>query len=191
MREIKVVAAEQRPFIQFIGWSAVIIVGLVGCGPTTATPVTEAATGTAEKPSSTTTAASPGLPPMKHFQIGDKTYGAVHDCYVDDGAVTCTLSMEPSDRIELYEGTVTGTLSGFTLTGKQTTHQRYPDESDRSCIWTTDTSDPIIYVFSLDGTVAIRGGPGETHSTRSGSCTGSESSKGGPWESSDKWSVIE
>ncbi|MGV7250833.1 hypothetical protein [Mycobacterium persicum] len=86
---------------------------------------------------------------------------------------------------------MTGTLSGVTLTGTQTTHQRYPDEADRSCIWTTDTSDPVTYVFSLDGTVAMRGGPGEAHSTRGGSCTGSESGKGGIWESSDKWSVVE
>ncbi len=144
-----------------------------------------------DAPLSTTTGATVGLPPMKHFRIGDKAYGAVHDCYVNGEAVTCTVSMEPSYSVEYYAGTVTGTLSGFTLTGKQTTHQRYPDESDRSCIWTTDTVDPITYVFSLDGTVAMRGGPGETTSTRSGNCTGSESGRGGPWESSDKWSVIE
>ncbi len=148
---MKIVAAVPKWLIQFAGWSAVIIVCLAGCGSTTGSPVAETARGTTEKPPSTTTAPSLGLPPMKHFQIGDKTYGAVHDCYVNDNAVTCTLSMEPSDTVELYEGTVTGTLSGFTLTGKQTTHQRYPDESDRSCIWTTDTSDPVTYVFSLDG----------------------------------------
>lgn len=113
--------------------------------------------GRKDEPASTTSS-SIGLPPMKHFRIGDQRYGAVHDCYVNDNAVTCTLSMEPSYSVQSYEGTVTGTLSGLTLTGTQTTHQRYPDETDRSCIWTTDTSDPVTYVFSLDGTVAMRGG---------------------------------
>ena len=165
--------------------------GLAGCLSTTAKPVAETSRVRAAPLGTTTTVPGVGLPPMKHFQIGDETYGSVHDCYVDDDAVACTLRMEPSYSVELFEGTVTGTLSGFTLTGIQKTHQRYPDEADRSCIWTTDTSDPITYVFSLDGTVLMRGGPGESHSTRSGSCTGSESGKGGPWESSDKWSVIE
>ena len=169
----------------------VVTLWLAGChSMTTGKPVAEPATGRQYGPASTTSSTI-GLPPMKHFRIGDQRYGAVHDCYVNGNTVTCTLSMEPSYTVLSYEGTVTGTLSGATLTGTQTTHQTYPDEADRSCIWTTDTSDPITYVFSLDGTVAMRGGPGETHSIRSGSCTGSESGKGWKWESSDKWSVIE
>lgn len=110
---------------------------------------------------------------------------ARYDFHVSGESVSCTADLSaPFGSVDSYEETFTGTLSGLT------THQRYPDESDRSCIWTTDTSDPITYVFSLDGAVAMRGGPGEVHSTPSGSCTGSEASKGGPWESSDKWSVI-
>lgn len=186
---MKVIAGSRHWLIGLTG--LLMAIPVVSCSSATDGPVIAAARGATEKPSSTTTAPSPGLPPMKHFQIGDKFYGAVQDCYVDAQAVTCTLSMEPSDRIELYEGTVTGTLSGFRLTGKQITHQRYPDDADRSCIWTTDTVDPVTYVFSLDGTVAMRGGPSEVHSTRSGSCTGSESGEGFPWTSSDKWSVIE
>ncbi|EUA20166.1 putative lipoprotein [Mycobacterium kansasii 662] len=164
---------------------------LAGChSTTTGRPVAQPENGRKDGPASTTSSGI-GLPPMKHFRIGDQRYGTVHDCHVNGNAVTCTLSMEPSYMVQSFEGTMTGTLSGVTLTGTQTTHQRYPDETDRSCIWTTDTSDPVTYVFSLDGTVVMRGGPGEVHSTRSGSCTGSESGNGGIWESSEKWSVIE
>ncbi|MGV7250832.1 hypothetical protein PJJ30_18390 [Mycobacterium kansasii] len=74
----------------------VVTLWLAGChSTTTGRPVAKPEDGRKDGPASTTSS-SIGLPPMNHFRIGDQRYGAVHDCYVNGNAVTCTLSMEPS-----------------------------------------------------------------------------------------------
>ena len=76
-----------------------------------------------------------------------------------------------------YTGSVTGTLSGLVMTGTSTTDQTGHDATDPSCLWQMETSRPITYYFSRDGTVAIRQGPGQWRMTHSGSCSGTDSGK--------------
>lgn len=159
---------------------AVLTAGLSGCGASH--PVA------AETPSSTT--ATPSLPPMKHFRIGYPE-GPVQDCSVDGSTVTCALSVVGPSSVESYSGTVTGTLSGLTLTGTSVTHQRFRDEADPACILEMDKSEPVEYVFGLDGVVTMHGGPADVHTERSGSCSGTESAKDWRWEDSAPWSATD
>lgn len=171
-----------------IGLILVITAGLTGCSSDSLNAIAPPAL--ADTPTTSTPSDSTALPPMKHFRIGD-SYSPIQDCHVDGADVTCEIWDEPTPSVELYTGSVTGTLSGATLTGTSTIHQRYHDEADPHCIIDQDTSGPITYVFSLDGTVLMRGGPTDEYLNRSGSCPGRESATGGLWESSGKWSVIE
>ena len=149
-----------------IGSVVAVALGLAGCSArgqdTTKPPISEIGTTptaptTPPAPPSTRDHNGSALPPMKHFRIGDDVYGPVHDCRVSDDAVTCTLSWEKPYSVESYTGTVTGTLSGFTMKGTSTIHQTYRDETDPNCLWDQDVSGPVTYIFSLDGTVAMRG----------------------------------
>ena len=140
----------------------VLALGLAGCSSTPGTPVAETGASVNDGPLGTTTtiptgSTSPALPPMKHFRIGDAVYGPLHDCRVIEDAVTCTLSWGKPYSVDLYTGTVTGTLSGSTMKGTSTIHQTYRDEADPNCVWDQVVSGPVTYVFSLDGTVAMRG----------------------------------
>lgn len=171
-----------------IGVMLVITAGLTGCSSDSLNSVTPPAL--ADTPTTSTPSDSTTLPPMKHFRIGDN-YGPIHDCLVNGADVTCELIWDGPYSVDSYTGSVTGTLSGDTLTGTSTTHQRYHDEADPNCVTEQDTSAPITYVFSLDGTVLMRGGPSDVHATHSGSCTGTESDTTGLWESSAPWTVIE
>ncbi len=125
---------------------------------------------------------------MTHFRIG-YPQGPMQDCSVDAAAVTCTLSVVGPSSVETYTGTVTGTLTGLTLTGTSTTHQRFRDEADNSCILEIDKSEPVEYLFSLNGTVTMHGGPADVRTTRSGSCSGTETGTDFRWEDSAPWSA--
>lgn len=125
---------------------------------------------------------------MKRFRIGDPE-GPVQDCTVDGVVVTCALSVVGPSSVESYTGTVTGTLSGLRLTGTSTTQQRFRDEADSACVLEIDRSEPVDYLFSLDGTVIMHGGPGDVRTTRSGSCSGTETATDWQWENSAPWSA--
>ena len=159
---------------------AVVALGLTGCGASS--PVA------ADNPTSTTTAS--GMPPMTHFRIG-RAEGPVQNCSVDGVAVTCVLSIIGPSTVESFSGTVTGTLTGLTLTGTSTTHQRFRDEADPACILEIDETEPVDYLFRLDGNVVMHNGRGDVLTTRSGSCSGTESATGWPGEDSAPWAVID
>lgn len=176
-----------------IGLATLIAVGVPGCTSISQglnTPPAFAST--TNRPTATSSAGGEAttLSPMKHFRIGDD-YGPLHDCRVTGTSVTCTLTWAEPYSVESYTGTVIGTFSGTTLTGTSTTHQRFHDEVDPRCIFDQDTSGPVTYEFSLDGTVTMRGGPSDVQATRSGSCSGTESGTTSQWESFAKWSAIE
>ncbi len=164
---------------------------LAGCGSATGTPVAET-TATTTTTTSMPSGSSTSLPPMKHFQIGGDAYGPVSDCRVDGTAVTCTASWDDPYQADTYAGNFTGTLSGLTMTGTWSTHQTGHDAANPSCLWQTETSAPLTYTFSSDGTVSNRQEPGQWQTTHSGSCSGTESrttsaGEGGP----ERWTVIE
>lgn len=154
---------------------------LTGCGLGSQVAATPSVT-------TTTTAATAVLPQMKSFRIGWPN-GPVKDCSIDGTRVTCIKSVADLSQGEVYTGTVTGTISGLTFTGTATTHQRYREEGDPECIVELDETEPVEYVFSLDGTVMMHGGPADYRSTRSGSCSGTDSGLGWRWEDSAPWSA--
>ncbi|MFN8071139.1 MAG: hypothetical protein U0R66_04930 [Mycobacterium sp.] len=132
------------------------------------------------------------LPPMTHFQMGGDVYGPVDDCRISDTAVTCTSTWAEPYQADTYAGSFTGTLAGLVMTGMSTTHQTGHDANDPACHWETETSAPITYTFSLDGTVSNRQEAGWWRMTHSGSCSGTESGtssagEGGPV----RWTKIE
>lgn len=146
---------------------------LTGCG-----------TGTLVEASTST----PSLPPVTLLRIGYPE-GPVQDCTVDGATVSCTLGVVGPSSVEIYTGTVTGTLTGQTLTGTKVTHQRFRDDADNSCMIEIDQSEPVEYVFGPDGTVTMHGGPADVRTTRSGSCSGTETGKDFRWEDSAPWSA--
>ena len=135
-----------------------------------------------------TTATTAPLPPMTQFRIGYPE-GPQQNCSVHGTAVTCALSVVGPSSVEYYTGTVTGTLAGRTLMGTRTTHQRFRDEADNSCILEIDKSEAVEYVFSPDGTVTMHGAPADVRTTRSGSCAGTETGTDFRWEDTQPWSV--
>jgi hypothetical protein len=112
--------------------------------------------GNPNPPTSTSTGGSrKGLP--QHFAIR-ADYGFVSDCRVDGDAVTCSQSWEtPPDWVDSYTGTVTGRLSGLTVTGTQTLHQS--GTLEQGCTIDETYSGPITYTFNRDGTVKLAVGP--------------------------------
>ena len=138
-------------------------------------------------PTSTSTAGGGnknGLP--THFAIRDD-YGFVSDCRVNGEAVACTQSWEtPPDWVESFSGTVTGTLSGLTVTGTQKLHQSGQIEG---CSIDETYSGPITFVFNLDGSVKATAGPAQRQSTFSCADPTSGTTNGG--ESDGTWSPVE
>ena len=136
-----------------------------------------------------TTSPSPGgsrkgLP--QHFAIRDN-YGIAGDCRVNGDSVACSLSWDtPPDWVSSFTGTVTGTLSGLTMTGTQTLHQS--GSNGPGCTIDETYSGPITYTFNLDGTVKLAAGPAQRQSTFSCSEPTSGTTSGG--ESEGRWSPI-
>lgn len=132
------------------------------------------------------------LPPMTHFRMGGDAYGPVDDCRISNAAVACTSTWADPYQADTYAGSFTGTLSGLVMTGVSTTHQTGHDADDPACHWDTETSAPITYTFSLDGTVTNRQAPGQWRMTHSGSCSGTESGISSASEGSPvRWTKIE
>jgi hypothetical protein len=117
----------------------------------------------------------------------------VVDCRVSGAAVTCTSNRQeqlPNGTGTYSEtGEVTATLSGLTMTGTLKRH----GTSEGGCVSEQELSGPVTYVFSLDGTVAMREGPLQQEIVFSGDCANSPpiSSTGPVWEGTGTWSAIE
>lgn len=160
--------------------------------PASETPTTPVTSSTPRVAHSSETTSALTLPPMKHFRIGGDVYGPVQDCRVDGDSVRCASSWEKPYQADSYSGTVTGTLSALVMTGTSTTRQTGHDASNPSCLWQTETSAPVTYHFHLDGTVAIRHGPGRWQTTHSGSCSGTDSgTDDSAAEATARWTTIE
>ncbi len=180
------------------GWSVttvaiMVTVGLVGCGASnrsgdTGTSTTSV-TPTVDSPPAGHAAT---LPPMKRFRIGGDVYGPVQDCKVTDKAVKCTAIWDDPYQVDTYTGSFTGTLSGLEMAGTSTTSQTGHDAADPQCLWQLETTTPVTYTFSPQGTVTARYGPGQWRKTNSGSCSGAESGTDADGESGPtRWTVIE
>lgn len=129
---------------------------------------------------------------MTRFQIGGDVYGPVNDCEVTGDKVTCTATWDDPYQADTYGGTFTGTLSGLVMTGVSTTQQTGHDADDPACRWESETSAPITYTFSMNGTVSNRQEPGTWRITRSGSCSGTESGTTSASEGSPvRWASVE
>lgn len=116
--------------------------------------------------------------------------GLGDDCRRDGDSVTCTTTLNPlPDGIDTYDGTVTGTLSGMTMTGTRTFNDAGHQPTDPSCGWTMESSDPVTMRFSPDGTVTMKQGPGTTRQSTSGSCHGTGEFDTPASESSGTWSA--
>lgn len=170
---------------------------LAGCGSATSTPVAETQTSVTGPSPTATSASTPNgsstsLPPMKRFRMGGDVYGPVDDCRVDGTAVTCTASWDNPYQADTYAGRFTGTLTGLTMEGTWSTQQTGHDETDPNCRWQMETSAPITYTFSPDGTVSNRQEPGTWRMTHSGSCSGTDSGTSSAGEGSPvRWTVVE
>ena len=129
-----------------------------------------------------------GLP----SRFGIKTQFGTYDCTRSGDALTCTMTgqnLPPGeDSLTL---TVTGTLSGLTMTGTATGHQTGHAPANPSCRYEQDLSGPANYVFSPDGTVAMREGPFQINATSSGSCAGSSSFTSEVSNQTATWSAIQ
>ena len=143
-------------------------------------------------PPSSTSARDRGKSLPTHFAI-TTSYGVVSDCRADGDAVTCTESVEGVGYgVESDTSTITGTLSGLTITGTGTSRRVGHVETDPSCGYIEDHSFPATYRFSPDGTVTISHGPSQWKITHTGSCsyldpdTGSSQST----EYTGTWSAI-
>lgn len=160
-----------------------------GGSPTTPTststpkgPPGTAGGGTPIPPPSTSAGGSrKGLP--THFEVRD-SYGTVGDCRVSGDAVKCALSWATPEWVG--SGTVTGTLSGLTVTGTQTLHQT--GQNGAGCTINETYTGPITYVFNSDGTVKLKAGPAQRQSTFSCADPTSGTTNGG--ESDGTWLAI-
>lgn len=139
---------------------------------------------TAPPPTTSPGGGRKGLP--QHFAIDD-TSGIVGDCRLNGDAMSCTQSWgSPPDWVQTWSGTVTGTLSGLTMTGNQKVHVL--GDAGQGCTLEENYSGSVTYVFSLDGTVKITAGPVHRESTFSCAEPTSGTSEGG--ESQGTWSPI-
>jgi hypothetical protein len=110
-----------------------------------------------------------GLP--ERFELkGD--FGVVSDCRVSGESITCKESWNAvGEGVESDTSTVTGTLTGLTMTGTREMRRIGHVPSDPTCGYTEDHSIPVTYRFSPDGTVAMSNGPGQWKITHTGSCS--------------------
>ncbi len=130
-----------------------------------------------------------GLP--QHF--GMNYQGAlIGDCRINGDAVTCK-SLNPNGLAEgqdSWTGTITGTLSGMTMTGQQTFRIEGHYSGEPGCSYTEEGSGTITLVFDSSGTVSIRSGPLPWHKTNHGSCSGGSSETIPPNEVTASWSAL-
>lgn len=127
--------------------------------------------------SGTPTSTSPGdtrkgLP----SRFGIKAQFGSYDCTRSGDSLNCKFTGEnlpPGEDSLTF--TVTGKLSGLTMTGTSTGHQTGHAPNNPSCGYEQDLSGPVTYVFNLNGTVTLREGPFQIHATTTGSCPGSSS----------------
>jgi hypothetical protein len=113
------------------------------------------------------------------------------DCRTSGETVTCTETMEPlTGDMDSWEGKITGSLSGLTVTGTKTARLTGHGAVDSGCIAVYDYSGPLTLVFGLDGNVSMRWGPNQLQLNWSGSCPGSRSETAPVLELSGTWSEI-
>lgn len=163
---------------------AIATLGLAGCGTNSQVAATTSVI------ESTT---NPSLPPMKRFRIGGENYGPVQDCTVSGEAVTCTSSWDDPYQVDTYTGSYTGTMKGLEMTGTSTTTQTGHDADNPDCLWTMETSTPLTYTFTAEGTVTARYGSDQWRKSKGGNCSGTESGTdtGGGQSGPIRWTVIE
>jgi len=99
--------------------------------------------------------------------------GAVSDCRVEGGSVTCTANWNTAD--DSFSATFTGTASGLSMNGTTTTHRVGHAPDNPGCVIEETYVGPVTYTFSAGGTVDFTAGPNQRQSTFSGSCPGSNS----------------
>jgi hypothetical protein len=129
-----------------------------------------------------------GLP----SRFGIKTQFGTYDCTRSGDALKCAVTGEnlPAGEDSLTL-TVTGSLSGLTMTGTATGHQTGHAPANPSCRYEQDMSGPASYVFNLDGTVAMREGPFQINAVGSGSCLSTSSFTGDVSNQTATWSAIQ
>ena len=112
-----------------------------------------------------------GLP--LHFGITAE--GTSSDCRVSADKVTCTQSLDAApDYLDSYTGTVTGTLSGLSMSGTWSARQVTHAPMDPSCVMTDELSGPVTYTFRTDGTVTMRVGPYRVIRTTGAGCSNTD-----------------
>lgn len=131
-----------------------------------------------------------GLP--QRFTITTSA-GFMHDCRVSGDTVSCEISyQQPVEHgMTTYRGTVSGRLSGSTMTGRWETQSR--SDGAEGCVSEGKESGPATYVFNPDGTVAMRVGPQQADFVYTGSCSDAPpySSTLPVWEETGTWSPSE
>ena len=107
-------------------------------------------------------------------RFGIRREGIITDCTTNGASLTCTETLATPIEDQEWSQTVTGTMSGLTMTGTVKMSQRV-DKISTDCFYTAEGSGPATYVFQPDGAVEIREGPMTYNFTYGGSCAKSES----------------
>lgn len=95
------------------------------------------------------------MPDHFEMQNGD----LVSDCRINADSVTCSETLKNLKPTQSYTGTMTGTVTGMTVTGSARSYATYPDPQSPECTGTTEMTGPITYTFRPDGTLSARWGP--------------------------------
>ena len=125
-------------------------------------------------------------------QFGIRAQFGSYDCTRSGDALNCAVTGEnlpPGEDSLTF--TVSGTLSGLTMSGTAIGHQTGHAPANPSCRYSQDFSGPVSYVFNLDGTVAMREGPFQINSTGSGSCSSTSSFASDVSNETATWSAIQ
>lgn len=143
--------------------------------------------GNASPPKSTAAGGNGGGALPQHFGI--EIEGKSSDCRISAEKVTCTESIETApDYLDSYTGTVTGTLSGLTMTGTWSARQVSHAPMDPSCVMTDEFSGPVSYTFSTNGTVTTRVGPYQVVRTTGEGCSNTDPRTNPAIEYTGTWS---
>ncbi len=178
-----------------------ITLGVAGCSAqvrdTTKRPISEIAT----TPVASTTPPAPTSPEADTTFLPQRftvTYRpgepVAYECRITGDTVTCTVPSDPlAEGIISWTTVITGALSGPTMTGTATTDVKARRRGNPECISHQHSSGPVTYVFSPDGTVAIRHGPDQWQTTYSGNCPDNPSGYSETvqlWEGTGTWSKV-